>query len=83
MTEAGDTIIFRKRHSIITSDSDGRVADAAIKACKPENTTELVEKNGVYTFDMWIPRDDRRRVTINAVHDAEIRDQGFAWLEDI
>ena len=56
MTEAGNTIIFSNGKSIITSDPDGSVAAAAFKAAKAEQTTELRKDNGVYTFDMWLPR---------------------------
>ena len=40
MTEAGNTIIFSKGKSIITSDRDGKIANAAICVAQPENTTE-------------------------------------------
>ena len=50
MTEANNTIIFSKGKSIITSDPTGEVAAAAIRAAKPERTTELKKVNGVYTF---------------------------------
>ena len=67
MTKAKNTIIFSAGKSIITSDPEGRVAEAAIKASRPENTTELRESNGVYTFDLWIPR--KNGETINEVQD--------------
>ena len=54
MTDANNTIIFSKGRSIITSDKDGKVANAAFAAANPINTTELEKKGGAYTFDMWI-----------------------------
>ena len=79
MTEAKNTIMFSNGRSIIVSDPDGRVAEAAIRAARPELTTELTKKNGVYSFDMYVPAakynyEDAKVPTINAT--------SFAWLED-
>ena len=53
MTDAGNTLIFSKGKSIITSDKGGKTAATAISAAKPEQTSELEQESGVYTFDMW------------------------------
>ena len=93
MTEAGNTIIFRKRKSIITTDRDCKIANPAINAAKPENTTELEKKNGVYTFDMWLEAagsncqapgnyyEDHNRGCDNYQNIGEIS-RDFTWLED-
>ena len=89
MTEAENTIIFSKGRSIITSDPGGKIAEAAFKQCRPEITTELEKKNGVYTFDMWVP-------TVSKAENNYCQGQGgggdnyhnvgsvsgFAWLDD-
>ena len=89
MTEAGNTIIFSKGN-IITSDNDGKIANAAIKVARPENTTELEKRNGVYTFDMWLdtaagnyqkPGVEYVDNNGNYQNIASIS-QDFAWLED-
>ena len=84
MTEAGNTIIFSKTRSVITSDPDGSIAEAAIKNAKMDRTTELQKKNGVYTFDMWIPTSGEisgdNTGTDNYNEIGNISD--FAWLED-
>ena len=88
MTDAGNTIIFSKGRSIIATDKDGEVAKAAIGAAKPNQTTELEKRNGVYTFDMWVDRDQTNyvaRTTLgrssNYQNIGAIR-QDFAWLDD-
>ena len=94
MTDADNTIIFSKGRSIITADKDGKVAEAAIKMAKPQHTTELEKKNGVYTFDMWIKSQrnyyqppgtiintEAPSSTSNYQNFAAISSD-FAWLED-
>ena len=80
MTKANNTIIFSAGRSIITSDPNGMVAEAAIKASRPQDTTELVEQNGVYTFDMWVPRKAINEVQGEDEH--YNNDSSFTWLED-
>ena len=93
MTEAGNTIIFSQGKSIITSDKDGAIANAAISKARPENTTELEKKNGVYTFDMWINAQSANYPppTSGAISNSVNKDNyqnigaitsDFAWLED-
>ena len=85
MTDANNTIIFSKGKSIITSDPYGAVARAGISAANPNCTTELEKRNGVYTFDMWIPAanensDDKVAENNNYHEIGAVSD--FAWLED-
>ena len=98
MTDADNTIIFSKGKSIITSDPDGEIANAAIGMARPEKTTELEKKNGVYTFDMWINRHatnyEAPGETIGGLRDCAGNggsnnykniasiSQDFAWLDD-
>ena len=95
MTKAENTVIFSKGRSIITSDPGGKIAEAAFKLCKPDSTTQLEEKNGVYSFDMWIRREQRgvEEEGNSSSNDGgssssyqEIGSisgsQGFTWLED-
>ena len=84
MTDADNTIIFSKRRSVITSDPTGEIAEAAIKRSNPNFTTELEKKNGVYSFDMWIPatgnsggEGKQEEETIHAIDEWD-----FTWLED-
>ena len=89
MTKAENTVIFSKGRSVITSDPGGKIAEAAFRMCRQECTTQLEEKNGVYSFDMWI-RKERGEVEeaaacnensyneIGCVNDSS----GFTWLED-
>ena len=88
MTDAGNTIIFSKGRSIIATDKEGEVAKAAIKAAKPNQTTELEKRNGVYTFDMWVNKDQTNYVprttlgrSINYQNIGAVS-QDFAWLDD-
>ena len=87
MTDAENTIIFSKRRSVITSDPGGRVAEAAFRACKVDHTTELEKKNGVYTFDLWIPEEggikqegNQGRNENNYHNIGHVSD--FTWLDD-
>ena len=97
MTDASNTIIFSKGRSVITSDLDGKVAKAAFAACKEADTTELNKKNGVYTFDMWVPTSGSIKAPIegsnNSIYQGARPEQtsnyhnigavsGFAWLDD-
>ena len=86
MTEANNTIIFSKGKSIITSDPTGEVAAAAIKAARPEGTTELEKRNGVYTFDMWIPKSELEMEEAprqeDNYHNVGNISQDFTWLDD-
>ena len=65
MTEAGNTIIFSKGRSIITSDPSGKIAEAAFRVASPQGTTELEKKNGVYSFDMRVPKAQEIRTSGN------------------
>ena len=88
MTDADNTVIFSKGKSIITSDPDGRIAAAAIKLADPTKTTVLDKKNGVYTFDMWIPKagdismseKQQTNYCSNYQNIGSVSD--FAWLDD-
>ena len=92
MTEAGNTIIFSRGKSIITSDKDGTIANTAINVAKPEHTTELDKKNGVYTFDMWINTQSgnypppataiSNSNTCGDYNNIGSITSGFAWLDD-
>ena len=88
MTDANNTIIFSKGRSIITSDKDGKVANAAFKAVNPINTTELEKRGGVYTFDMWINKQSTNytppgtSITATNYKDIGTISQDFGWLDD-
>ena len=92
MTDAENTIIFSKGRSVITSDPEGKVAEAAFKACKPAKTTELEKRNGVYAFDIWLDNHatnyqapgmacETSQTQTNYKNIAEIS-RDFAWLDD-
>ena len=65
------------------------IANTAINAAKPENTTELEKRNGVYTFDMWLEKTNSNNYSPpgenydNYYQNIGEISRDFTWLEDV